>query len=502
MAIIQIKKIIEEAETIKNEGPLPLRKLKTVPTEFPIDSLSPIFKEVTLALHDKIQAPLPLCFQTAFAAANLLVQGYKDVLLPHGHIKCLSCFMVGVGDSGERKTSCDQELLITIEEYESILKEKYDRDVTEWKTKSEIWNTCKSTILKDNKKYPGQQAKQVAIRALGEEPKPPLIPILIFAEPTYEGLCKLLKNGYPSIGIFSSEGGQFISGHAMNEENKIKTAAGLSSLWDRQSAKRIRSSEDITILSNKRVNLNLMVQPLIATKLLSDNVLKDQGFLSRILFTYPKSTAGTRFNKIPKTTSIEAITNFRNRIKSILTTPLPIKSGTMNELEPEVMKLSEDAKRLFFSFSDHIESLIAPDKELENIKGFANKLPEHAVRIACTIAAFENIDTLELSYEYLKVGIEIATYYAQELLRLFEEGVTDPMIILAEKLLDWISNKWAEEYISLPDICQHGPNCIREKASAEKIIKKLEDYGWLQKIDGPMVIKNTKRKHAWKIIKG
>jgi hypothetical protein len=58
--------------------------------------------------------------------------------------------------------------------------------------------------------------------------------MLTSTEPTFEGLTKQFHNHHPSLGIFASEGGQFIGGHAMYEENKLRTASGLSELWDKE----------------------------------------------------------------------------------------------------------------------------------------------------------------------------------------------------------------------------------------------------------------------------
>jgi hypothetical protein len=44
----------------------------------------------------------------------------------------------------------------------------------------------------------------------------------------------MVAAGQPSLGLFSAEGGQFIGGHGMNEDNKLKTAAGLSCAWASQ----------------------------------------------------------------------------------------------------------------------------------------------------------------------------------------------------------------------------------------------------------------------------
>ena len=80
----------------------------------------------------------------------------------------------------------------------------------------------------------------------------------------------------------------------MNAENKLKTAAALSDLWDRGLVKRLRAGDGAEILPGRRVSLHLMAQPDVAAILLSDRLLLEQGLLSRLLVTAPDTTAGTR----------------------------------------------------------------------------------------------------------------------------------------------------------------------------------------------------------------
>jgi hypothetical protein len=42
----------------------------------------------------------------------------------------------------------------------------------------------------------------------------------------------MLIQGQPSVGVFTSEGGAFVGGHGFSDEAKLRTAAGLSLLWD------------------------------------------------------------------------------------------------------------------------------------------------------------------------------------------------------------------------------------------------------------------------------
>jgi hypothetical protein len=73
----------------------------------------------------------------------------------------------------------------------------------------------------------------------------------------------------------------------MTEEAKKRTISGLSAAWDGEPIKRIRVNET-TVLPGRRVGMHLMVQPRMALAALNDAVLKDQGFLSRILVCAPK----------------------------------------------------------------------------------------------------------------------------------------------------------------------------------------------------------------------
>jgi integrase len=53
----------------------------------------------------------------------------------------------------------------------------------------------------------------------------------------------------------------------------------------------------VTVLYNRRVTLNLMVQPIVAVEMLSDPLLVGQGLLSRVLTVAPKSMMGSRIPK-------------------------------------------------------------------------------------------------------------------------------------------------------------------------------------------------------------
>jgi hypothetical protein len=329
----------------------------------------------------------------------------------------------------------------------------------------------------------------------------PLVPVLTCPEPTYEGLCRLLAVSEPSVGVFSSEGGQFIGGHGLNEEKKLLTAAGLSGLWDGEPVKRVRAGDGTLILPGRRVAMHLMAQPDVAAIMLSDRMLLNQGLLSRCLVEAPESISGTRLWREPCTSADAAIKRYGARLLEILERPLPLANGKANELAPRVLPMAPGARSLWIAFADSVELQIAPEGALSPVKGIANKLPEHAARLAAVLALVCDADAREVSAENLAAGIALAQHYVAEALRLFEASRVSDDLRLAQRLSTWLLGSWSEEFISLPDIYQKGPNAIRDKTSAARIVAILEDHGWLTREKSGAEIAGQHRREAWLIVR-
>ena len=70
-------------------------------------------------------------------------------------------------------------------------------------------------------------------------------------------------------------------------------------LWS-QPIKRVRAMDGVIILDGRRLSMHLLLQRDVATQVLADPVLRDQGLLSRVLVAAPDSIAGTRLYRDPR----------------------------------------------------------------------------------------------------------------------------------------------------------------------------------------------------------
>jgi hypothetical protein len=497
-----VRAIVAAAPEMKPEPPRPLMRESVPADPFPVDALGDVLELAARAIYDRVQAPLAICGQSVLANTTLAVQAHADVVLPIGgsRAKPISSYFVTIATTGERKTECDQQAGWAIRKYEKALRDKYDIDLPAYTNDKAAWDKARDAAMKRGK---GDRAAiRDALNSLGPEPSPPLEPMLTCPEPTFEGLCKLFAAGQPSLGLFSTEGGQFIGGHGMNEDNKLKTAGGLSCAWDGEPIRRVRAGDGASILSGRRLAAHLMAQPDVAGILFRDRLLADQGLLSRLLVTAPESAAGTRLWHEERPETDRDLRRYGARLLEILETPLPLASGKSNELEPRSLPLAPTARQLWIAFVDHVEKAIAPAGPLNPVKGIANKLPEHAARLAAVLTLVSDIHATTIGADEMRAGFALAEHYAAEALRLFDASRVNADLRLAQGLLDWLLHRWKEPAISLPDIYQRSLNAIRDQATARKLVAVIEDHGWLVRIPEGALVTGQRRREAWRICAG
>jgi len=499
MGVDAVRVAVDQAHAVQAEPPRPLYREMPPGEPFPAESLGPLCRDAAMGIHERVQAPIGICAQSVLAVASLASQGHADIELPTGQTRPSSLFLVTVAASGERKTSCDNEAASAVRAREEALRAAHAESVGGYLNARDAWKKAREDAMRKGKG--DARAIRSALDALGPEPEAPRHPLLTAPEPTFEGLTRALAIGQPSIGIFSAEGGQFVGGHGMSDEAKLRTAAGLSSIWDGEPIKRVRAGDGVMVLAGRRVSLHLMMQPDVAASLLGDRVLADQGLLSRLLVSAPESMAGRRLWREPGAEYAHAIKRFGERALGLLESPLTYANGTRDELIPRALPLSRPARQLWIAFADHVERQIGPGGPLEAVRGFANKAAEHAARLAAVLCVLEHASALDVDEECMARGIVLAQHYLGEALRLAEAARIDPGLRRARQLLDWLQRSWGEPAVSLPDIYQLGPAGFRDKKSARAAVEILVEHGWLLALADGAVTRGVRRRDAWGLVR-
>lgn len=474
--------------------PIPLRPPRSPAESFPIAALGRILGDAAREMHRVIRAPEAMCGQSVLAAATLAVQHIADVEID-GRGSPLSEFFVTVGESGERKSAVDSVALSPHRTFQRDLATRHKEEHRAYTDARDVFDKARCAILNKGK---NRQGREEELRDLGPPPEPPLIPAIITDDLTLEGVQKQLAHGWPSIGIYADEGGKVTGGHAMSEDNVLKTISGLSGFWDGKETLRLRAGDDLSILFGRRVSLHLMLQPRVAAMVFGNGLLQDQGFLSRCLPAWPDSTAGTRLYQESNIYESLSVTAYCDRLLEMIREPLPLAGESRNELAPRCLRLNPKAKRAWVAFHDRVELQLDKEGRYASIRGFANKAAEHAARLAGVLALVRSASALEIDVDTMEAGIKLAEYYLNEWLRIREEGAVDPDIELAEKLLAWLRKQ--DGAVNLRAILQYGPNPLRKKEAAEKALKRLVMHGYAEELPQMQGDSRTQAGRKWRVL--
>lgn len=422
--------------------------------DFPVDALGQVFSAAAKRIHEVVQAPLPICAQSILFAITSIVQGLANIEIDGRKIP-LTAFFITVADSGERKSGADREAL------------RVHRD--EIKTRYAAYKSEMNTYQQELKD--------------GGEAFKPLDPRFLTQDITYEGLIRKLLDGSPSVGISIDEGGLIIGGHAMTQENRIKTVAGFSKLWDGDAIDRERKEGGSVSLYDRRVSMHMLVQPKIFAKFFHDNDSLNQGFFSRCLISQPETRQAAQYKQVDLS-SDPKMQPFYLQVLSILSKKLKIKQE-LGQIQFSTLQLTKEAKTKWIQIHNQFEQ--ERITSLAEIKDLAAKAPEHVLRLAGILTLGANPDAQEIDNTAIENANELVKYYLEERLRLATVCSEQDELTKAHSVLEKLRKKGMNVFDKMW-LMKNAPAPLRKKKELDPIITTLLDCG---KISEVPKIKNT-----------
>lgn len=475
--------------------PEPLVRARPQGLPLPIAHLGPL-RAPTEALATLTQAPPEIGFQSLLAVVSLAAQAHADVETLAGRT-ALSLFLLTVAASGERKSTCDKLATVSIRKWEEEQWTEYLQRREAYDAEFEVFERLRRKSIKE------RCGDEVIEGALPPASQPPIAPRKILSDMTWEGLLHHFEEGDPSIGIFSDEGGQLFGGHAMSRENMLKTGAGLSKLWDAAPLNRTRAGQALATFRHRRGALHVMLQAGVAEGVFANELLRDQGLLSRCLPAWPESRIGMRLiaeegaDDSKRAGAEEALTAFHARIRRLLARPTLVRDDP-RELAPALLRLAPEARSKLVRFANVVERQQGDGKDLAHIRGFTSKAAEQTARIAGVLSLLGDAESGEVSPEVMVDAIAITAWYISEAQRALDSGSADPAMDQAEALRIWLLTSMPDVPFDKRTIVRRGPGAIRDTRTVERLLAVLEKHHWI--IPCPnAVIDGRRAAQAWRL---
>ncbi|PVZ12613.1 MULTISPECIES: YfjI family protein [unclassified Pseudomonas] len=441
--------------------PRPLMQLDSKPLPYPVAALGNLLGPAVERMADVIGVPEAMAAQAVLATAALASQAHANVQLD-GRTYPLSLYFLTVACSGDRKSAVDQVALQAARDWERLQWAAYGQDL---KAHRAAMNVATASVA-------SKKSKQLELETKPE----PVQPRLLSAEPTIEGLIKDLSLGLPSMGLFSDEGGQFLGGSTMNKDNMLKAITHLSTLWDGSPIDRSRAMPGESLRAyDRRLSMHLMLQPLLANRLLQDSVAKDQGILGRCLISWPERLVGQRLYKAVDLSRDPQVQLYKQRISALMQKPWARQKD--GGLAPAIIELTPQAREAWIAIHDTIECQSGEFGELANVQPAASKAAANVLRIAGVLATIEGASCI--TEAHIQRASTLMDYYLAEIQRLTEQEPLNKVRAEADVLLRWLQQKnWPP--FTLRDLTRKGPRFARKSTrNTSMLLVELIDHQWL-----------------------
>jgi len=443
---------------------------------FPLDSLPPVLKDMAAATAESLQVDPGMTAAAALAVAGLSVQGRFIINPKPGWVEPLNSYIVTIARPSERKTPALEVMSRPIYSFEKEENMRRKPLIDEYMMRRDVMRkqlaNMKEAAAKPTSKNPVSlddiARVQDGLSALESNAVTPLR--LLADDTTPEALVSLMAANGGRMGLVSDEGGIFdtiagkYSNGRVNLDVFLKSYSGSPLRVDRKG----REQETI---EHPTLTMLLMVQPVVLEAIMNNREFEGRGFLSRPLYSLPKSLVGKRrYRTQPVPKEIEE--DYTAAIYALLSV----------DGEAQTIRLSPEADQEAERFFNHLEQRLADDFS-EDLESWAGKFHGQVMRLCGVLHCcqyFQEAAQVPVSLETMQAAQTIGEYFLEHTKAAFQiiglaerQEVKDAKYIL-KKLL---AGGWQQ--LSKRDLFRQCDGRIRTVEDMEPGLKVLVDRGYI-----------------------
>lgn len=414
--------------------------------EYPIDALGSL-APVARQLADMGQVRPAMAAQSILGTVALLTQRVTNVRSLDGSVKPLSLYLMTVALSGDGKDMADRVAQGAVSKWQRTENEFYQRELETY-------------LNRDN----------------SDKSPPPRPRHIVSSDLTIEGQRRAFHEGASAQGVFSTEAAQVLAGHAMNPEQRTKTAASLCGLFDRGQLSVLRAGTGRFERNGLRLSAHLLIQPSALGDVLTDDNLSGIGFWPRFLLAWPpelqpREYKPWRYDQDP------IITDYWKDCKALLDIPEVDDCDSL-----PVIEIEDDARLWLGKFFERNEAE-GRRGSLKPVRPFALRATELTCRVAGVLAAWDghSVITPATAQSAAKIVMHSVATWKEAL-----SGKADPSPQWAITLFEWLVKRRVS--VAVKDIPRLAPSSVRPAARRDAALALLESHRLVTVVDGGVFV--------------
>lgn len=463
-------------DVIQPEPPQPLISDQLdQPAPYPLDALPPLMREAAKAISQYAKAPVEIaamCLINAVTSTAQTRTNAYSTMSTEGQ-PC-SLFTLVEGESGIGKSACRKQAFKVTDEVEAKRGVEYWAEFKRWS--------------EDTESLSGKELKDY----IASNPRP-INPQRYFGDTTLEPVASTLIHHVPAVVWDSDEAGQCFGGHTMKGDTRTGAMGTLTKLFDEGYIERNRAKSNLEGSGrawHRRFSMALMGQRETIADSLNDPILRGQGLLPRFLFCAPMSKAGSRFitkeDLRIKPEDDSRLKQFWDRHRELEGKPEHIDPMSL-EVHPPVLELDDEALDVWIDFRNGIEAEQGKYGTYANMRPFAARAGQLALRLSAVLSFFEGLDTVDP--RAMGNACRLVEHSLGEWLRYMEGASVPQGLKNASDVWEWLTdpcrvNDWLE--FDIRRFGKSGPNAFRKAKSRDPVLLTLLKHRYLSSSDSKL----------------
>lgn len=372
---------------------------------FPLEVLPSPLREYTQKLAEALPVPIDLVGVSVLVAAASVIGASRVIEVKPGWHESPIIFLAIVGDPGTLKSPMLHDVLQPISQYQAKLEKEFNEAYFVYKQDKLVYEKEKQLFTKGKRESPPC------------EPQEPTMKRVRVGDITVERLGVMLSENPEGLLLACDELSAWVKSQNQYKGGKGADRSFYLSLWNAAQIIIDRQKTSPIIVNNPVMSIMGCIPPAVLPEL-QDKENREDGFIHRILFAYPKPVRPYwEENSVPE----EIQQNYENLVKGLI--------ELRKELHPSILKFTPSAKETFKVWHDaHVEEFSSPTFP-PNLKGFYAKLRGYCARLALILAVCSDPKTQAVDRESVEGGCALTEYFkaqAEAILPLLNPGKPTP----------------------------------------------------------------------------
>lgn len=402
------------------------------------------------AVANHTQTPTAMAAMLALSVIATAVQKRFEVLIKPDYTESLSLWTLVALPPGSRKSAVMKVITAPLKEWEYQKASELQAELAEQENLQHVLNHQIEQKRRDAAKASDEHSRIVLMDELNklqrqlEDSNKIRAPRLWTSDTTPEQLQNLLAAHGERMAVLADEGGIFEVMAGLYNDGRANTDIFLVA-HDGGSGGRIDRGSRTVMLHRPALTFGLTIQPEVVSQLANGEKrrFRSNGTLARFLWCLPKSNVGGRDVRAEHPIREETKLRYYARVHELLNIPPDIDPYGI-EL-PRQLKLSKEARELWFDFAQDIENKQGEGGPYEALSDWTGKLAGQTARLAGLFYLSKKgrdatADT-QIDADSMKRAIRFAELLIPHAQAAFDLMCSDPAVDDAKYILKFIRER-------------------------------------------------------------